>query len=519
MSKLHDVIIAGAGPVGLLLACELGLAGVSVLVLERETRPDSDWKVFPLGMRGLNTLSVETIYRRGLLDKLFETGERPTSFPKTTLLGGRFAGHFAGIMLDSDKVDFNRWKHRLIGPALMPGRTTLAKFEAVMAERAENLGVTILRGCPVSKVSEQDGSSVTVEAGEEQIFRCRWLVGCDGGRSVVRKATGIDFVGTEPKYTAYSIKCNFEPAQGLAPGFHATDGGMYAFMGSGALHLMDFDDAAFDRTQEITREHLQDVFNRVTGNRDVKITAVHLASSSTDRCKQATSYRKGRILLAGDAAHIHSPLGAQGLNLGLGDAMNLGWKLAATVRREVNLNDAKLDLSLLDTYERERHPIGEWVLEWTRAQITTLQPNPYGKAIRKLVQDLIDTTDGTNLLVDRVWGLSQRYELGEAADYSHPLIGSSAPDFDFDDGSRLGPKLANGKGLLVDFEDNPQLKKLVTDGNYSSQVDYLAPEAKNTSGLGAVLVRPDGIVAWLAEEKAEADLEAAETALEKWFPF
>lgn len=521
MSQLYDVIIVGAGPIGLFLACELGLAHASVLVLEQDLSPESPWKVAPLGYRGLNTLSVEALYRRGLLSKFFDPSKRATSFQKTP--GFQFGGHFAGIMLDANKLDLTRWKYRLPGPALVPGPTTLERVETTLAERAESLGVTIVRGHGVTKIVEQDDDSVTVEAGENRSFRGKWLVGCDGGRSVIRKAAGFNFVGTEAKFTGYAVKCDFDHPEKLNQGFHTTKTGMY-IIGLGTLHLVDFDDAAFDRTQEITLEHIQDVFSRVSGITDVKVTTIHLATSFTDRSKQTTSYRKGRVLLAGDAAHIHSPLGAQGLNLGLGDAMNLGWKLAATVRQESRSDRAApLDLTLLDTYESERHPIAAWVLGWTRVQVTTLQPDLFGEAVQTLIRDLINTIDGTNLFIDRFWGLSQRYKLGDDEAHALPLIGCSAPDFELldDDNSRLGAKVESGRGLLIDFENDDaaaKLKQLVIGGKYEARVDYLGGVgAKDRRDLRAMLIRPDGVVAWLVEDNMEPDIEAARVALERWF--
>lgn len=517
MRELYDVVIAGAGPIGLFLACELGLARASVLVLERDLKPESPWKVEPLGWRGLNTLSVENFYRRGLLSKFFDLSERPPSIQKTS--GFQFGGHFAGIMLNANKLDLDRWKYRLPGPALVPGPATIERIETTLTERAESLGVTILRGDGVTEIAAQDDDSVTVEAGENQSFRGKWLVGCDGGRSVIRKAAGFDFVGTEAKFTGYAVKCDLDPPDKLKPGFHITKTGMYIIGFPGTLHLVDFDGAAFDRTQEITQEHLQDVLSRVTGVTDVKITTIHLAGSFTDRSKQATSYRKGRILLAGDAAHIHSPLGAQGLNVGLGDAMNLGWKLAATVRQESGSDGAPADLTLLDTYGSERHPIAAWVLEWTRAQVSTLQPDLYGAAIQALLRDLIDTTDGTNLFIDRVWGLSQRYKLGDGEAHAHPLVGCSTPDFELYDGSRLGSKLEEGRGLLVDFENDAALKDLVIGGKYTATVDYVSVGAKDRCDLRALLVRPDGVVAWVAEDNVNPNVDAAKAALQQWFGF
>jgi len=515
-AKLYDVIIAGAGPIGLLLACELGLAGVSVLVLERERELGSMWKTEPLGFRGLNPGSFEAFYRRGLLGKVFDPDRQVSTLEKKP--GFQFGGHFAGILLNANKFDIDRWKYRVPGPALGRGPTTIARIEAGLSEHAESLGVTILRGHAVTGIAAQDDSSVTVEADGGGSFRGRWLVGCDGGRSVVRKAAGFDFVGTEAKFTGYAVKCEFDQPEKLKPGFHVTGNGMYILGVPKVLHLVDFDDAAFDRAQGITREHVQTVFERVSGVTDVRITTVELAAAFTDRCKQATHYRRGRVLLAGDAAHIHSPIGAQGLNLGIGDAMNLGWKLAATVRQESRPGGAEADLTLLDTYESERHPVGAWVLEWTRAQVSTLQPDPYGAAIRSLVVDLIGTTDGTNLLLDRVWGLSQRYSV---SDDTHELVGCSAPDFEFMDGSRLNPKLEHGRGLFIDFEDNAALKEVVSRGipDSARAVDYVGTGAEDRRGLRALLVRPDGVVVWVAEREATPNVEALKAALETWFKF
>ena len=517
MSKFYDVIIAGAGPVGLFLACELALEHASVLVLEREPQLESPWKVAPLGRRGLNTLSVEHLYRRGLLSKLFAPGERPLTLEKKP--GFQFGGHFAGIMLNANKADLDHWKYHLPGPALFPGPTSIERIEAALAERAESLGVTILRGNGVTRILAQDDDSVTIEAGENQSFRGKWLVGCDGGRSVVRKAAAFDFVGTEAKFTGYAVKCDWDHPEKVKPGFHVTKTGMYIVAGADAMYMTDFDGGAYDRTQEPTREHLQSVFEHLSGITDAKLTKIHLASVFTDRCKQATRYRRGRVLLAGDAAHIHGPVGSQGLNAGLGDAMNLGWKLAATLRREAGPGGHPADRALLDTYERERHPVGAWVLEWTRAQVAILQPDPHAAAMQTLVRDLIDTADGTHLFIDRHWGLSQRYTLGEGDAHAHPLVGSSVPDFELQDDSRLGLKLEGGRGLFVDFEEVSALKDMILGGKYGTRIDYIGKGAKDTRGFRALLVRPDGIVAWLVEISASPDEDALKAALEQWFGF
>jgi hypothetical protein len=235
---------------------------------------------------------------------------------------------------------------------------------------------------------------------------------------------------------------------------------------------------------------------------DVTLTALNLASTWTDRSKQATTYRKGRVLLAGDAAHIHSPLGGQGLNLGLGDAMNLGWKLAATLRGEA-------PEGLLDSYTAERHPVGARILDWTRAQVALMRPNPHARALEGILRDLIATRDGATYFAERVWGVSVRYDLGA----EHALVGRSCPDFELADGTRLGALLRGGKAVLLDFERQAALAAL--DGLWGDRVEYVASEAKDRLGLCALLVRPDGFVAWASD--ATANVEDVKRAAAKWF--
>ncbi|MEO7110951.1 MAG: FAD-dependent monooxygenase, partial [Polyangiaceae bacterium] len=251
--------------------------------------------------------------------------------------------------------------------------------------------------------------------------------------------------------------------------------------------------------KEITREHLQEVVRRVSGT-DVTITAVNVASTWTDRSMQASTYRNGRVLLAGDAAHIHSPLGGQGLNLGLGDAMNLGWKLAATIRG--NAPDG-----LLDSYTTERHPVGARILDWTRAQVTLMRPS--SRALQAVVRDVINTRDGATYFAERVWGASLRYDLGE----EHPLVGRSCPDFELENGTKIGTLLRAGNGLLLDFDRQASLKAL--DGSWGDRVKYVASNAKDRLGLSALLVRPDGFVAWASDTTPNAD--DVTRAASRWF--
>lgn len=517
----HDVIIAGAGPIGLFLACELALRNISVLVLEREKDVSSPWKSEPFGLRGLNTPSAEHFHRRGLLAGVCDTNAEGQPKQAVTEAEKRspgpaagqnpefkFGGHFAGIFLDAGKMNMKRWPYLLSGPALSPRPTSIERIEKVLGERAAELGVDIRRACGATGVVAQNDESVTVEAGEgKQRFTGSWLVGCDGGRSIVRRAAGFDFEGTEATFTGYISLCEWDSVS-IKPGWHYTERGMYTVRPVGEanmLYIVDFDGGAFDRTQETSKNHLQQLLRRISGDSDVIITHIHIASTFTDRCKQASTYRKGRILLAGDAAHIHSPLGAQGLNLGLSDAMNLGWKLAATIKA------GSSNLKLLDTYTTERHPMGVWVLEWQRAQVSIIKPDPWGAAQRRLIQKLIDTDDGASLFIDRFWGLSQKYDLG--GEQSHPLLGSSVPDFELRDGTRLGQEMAGGQGVMLDFTGNAGLERIAKD---ESEVQYLNTTAKDQLKLAALLVRPDGIVTWIAEEGKEVDLKAAKAALEAW---
>lgn len=369
----------------------------------------------------------------------------------------------------------------------------------MLARRAEALGVVIRRGQAIASF-QQAADGVTVQT-DEQAFQGQWLVGCDGGRSVVRKLGGFEFAGTEPEFTGYSAQVDLTDPEKLRPGRHVTPTGMYMQTQPGYLILQDFDGGAVHQAQQpITREHLQQVLRRISGT-DVTIQALHLVSTWTDRARQATTYRRGRVLLAGDAAHIHAPLGGQGLNLGLGDALNLGWKLAATIRGHA-------PEGLLASYEAERHPIGVQVLDWSRAQVAIMSPNPHARAVYAIIRDLMDTRDGATYFAGRIGGINTQYDFG-----GHPLAGRSVPNFELADGMTIGELLRKGRGILLDFEGNKSLQSLASD--YPSQLQYVAGPAKNQLGLCAVLLRPDGFVAW-ATDHAPDPAEARQAAA-RWF--
>ncbi len=510
---LYDVIIAGAGPVGLFLASELRLAKLSVLVLEQLEDPHSPLKRLPFGMRGLWGPSIEAFYRRGLLEQIAAQGGADAGAPGQPRPGAMAsgserrgpAGHFAGIQFDYRNIDSSRWTYRLPGPADTLLGSEMEHIERVLTAHALSVGVEIQRGQGVEGF-DASNDEVTVRAGQQRL-RARFLVGCDGGRSTVRKQGGFEFVGTDPEFTGYSVQVEIADPSVLPLGRHYTPTGMYTQWQPGVIGMVDFDGGAFHRIQPITCEHVQSVLRRLSGT-DVTLNALGLASTWTDRSKQATTYRRGRLLLAGDAAHIHSPLGGQGLNLGLGDAMNLGWKLAATIRG--NAPDG-----LLDSYTTERHPVGARVLDWTRAQVALMRPS--SRALAAILRDLMETRDGATYFAERVWGVSLRYDLGDEHPNQHPnqhpLVGRSCPDFELEDGTRLGTLLGDGNGLLLDF--GPQASLQALDGLWGDRVRYVAGEAKDRLGLRALLVRPDGFVAW-ASDTAPSPEEVTRAAA-RWF--
>ncbi|WP_158887748.1 FAD-dependent monooxygenase [Amycolatopsis anabasis] len=486
----YEVAICGGGPVGLMLACELGLAGVDVVVLERLTEIDQTIKA-----GAINLPTGEAFYRRGMLGALQEEQrlgiERMLEFRRSrgadVVAAPRkkpmFAGHFAGIMVGGDLVDYDDPDFRDVGPVAGVMAVGQQAIEAILAERAAELGVTVRRGVEVTGF-DADDDGVTVHFGESSL-RAGWLVGCDGGRSQVRKLTGFDFPGTDPSITAYQAIVDLEGAEELRPGWNRTENGIYVHGPiPGRILSVEFDSPPADREAPITAAELQASLRKTSGV-EVTVTAVRSATRATDNARQATTYRRGRVLLAGDAAHVHSPFGGQGLNLGIGDAVNLGWKLAATIQ-------GRAPEGLLDTYTTERHPIGAWVLEWTRAQVALMRSDPRAHALHGVVTDLLRTRDGATYLAKKLSGVLHRYDLGDG----HPMVGFSAPDLEFADGTRLGGHCADGKPLLLDLADSAELRAVAANWD----VRVLTTKSVSRPELTGLLLRPDGHVAWASEE-------------------
>jgi 2-polyprenyl-6-methoxyphenol hydroxylase-like FAD-dependent oxidoreductase len=504
----YDVLVAGAGPVGLMLATELRLAGVRVLVVERREEPD------PAGKAGaINTAAAEAFERRGLLAAL---RAREVTMKAGAAPGGpgerrrpSSVGHFGGIQVPADPVDTGDPSLRGRGPAWYV-QVPQIEVERVLGERAAALGVEVRRGAEVAGF-DAAADYVTVHLqdrdGDGEV-RAAWLVGCDGGRSLVRKQAGFDFPGTDPTITFRQTEGTVEGAERLAQGgWQYTPAGVYVYCPvPGRVRTVELDGPPDDRDTPVTAAEMQDSLRRVSGV-DVRVTEVTRGTRFTDNARQATTYRRGRVLLCGDAAHVHSPFSGQGLNLGIGDAVNLGWKLAATVQ-------GWAPEGLLDSYTSERHPIGAWVLDWTRAQVAVMRGDSYSSAIRGVVTDFLGTTDGATYYVKRISGLWQRYDLGDG----HPLVGATMPDLRLDDGTRLSDHAQQGRALLVDLAGDDHLAALAR--RYAGRLELVRGRSEGSdgadnsvaAGLSGLLVRPDGFVAWASDHAGDpAGLGAALT--------
>ncbi|MEW1642293.1 FAD-dependent monooxygenase [Streptomyces sp. NPDC091219] len=491
-----DVVIAGAGPTGLMLACELRLSGVDVLVVERLAERTGESRA-----GGMHSRTLEVLDQRGVLDRFLAVGELTP------------VAHFSGLWLDLDGFE-SRYPHPLMLPQ--------SAIERLLEEWAAELGVRVSWSAEVSGI-RQDGTCVEVELSTGDAapttVRTRYLVGCDGGRSTVRKLSGVGFPGTPATMTAllgdvelpglpeeyiFMRRCagGHFSAIALEPGWHR-------------VFTSEYDHVA-DRDEPATFEQLRDSLVRLAGT-DYGMRNPKWISRFGDAARQASQYRVGRVLLAGDAAHIHYPAGGQGLNIGVQDAVNLGWKLALVVR-------GRAPESLLDSYHAERHPVAERVLHNTRAQAALARPGAQTDALRELFGSLLVFDDVNQLLGGMITGLDIRYPV----DGDHPLTGRRVPDVDLktpDGDTWIYALLHAAHPVLLDLRGSVEVAAVADD--WADRVDLVearseddqwpVPAVGEIPAPAALLIRPDGHVAWAAAIGSAPDTSGLRTALTTWF--
>jgi 2-polyprenyl-6-methoxyphenol hydroxylase-like FAD-dependent oxidoreductase len=476
----HAVVIAGGGPTGLMLAGELALAGVDVAIVER--RADQDLPGSRAG--GLHSRTIELLDQRGIADRFLAEGQVVN------------VGQFAGVPLDIS--DF---------PTRHPYSLGLWQnhIERILAGWVGELPVTFYRGVEVAGFA-QDEAGVDVELSDGSSLRAEYLAGCDGGRSLVRKAAGIAFEGWDPTTSALiaEVELAEEPPEwGVrhdARGIHALGRAEYeivdgeiVYADSGPVRVMLTEEhvgAAVEPTLRDLSEGLIAVYGT-----DYGIHSPTWISRFTDMTRQAATYRDGRVLLAGDAAHVHSPDGAQGLQVGVGDAVNLGWKLAQVVNRTS-------PESLLDTYHAERHPVAARVLRTSMAHVALRRPDERTEALRDTIAEFFMPDEARRRFAAMMFGLDIHYDLGEG----HPLLGRRMPDLDLvtaDGPLRVYTLLHDARPVLLNlgepgFDISPWADRVQSiDAEYAGVWEL--PALGAVAAPAAVLIRPDGYVAWVGE--------------------
>ena len=490
----HAVVIAGGGPTGLMLAGELALAGVDVAIVERRDNQEL------AGSRagGLHSRTIEVLDQRGIADRFLAEGQVAQ------------VAAFAGTPLDIS--DF---------PTRHPYGLGLWQnhIERLLAEWIGELPVQLYRGRDVMGFA-QDDTGVDVEVSDGDSLRAEYLVGCDGGRSVVRKAAGIEFTGWDPttSFLIAQVELAEEPELGVrrdALGVHALGrleyeirDGQVVYKDRGPVGVM-VTERQLETTSEPTLRDLREGLIAVYGT-DYGAHSPTWLSRFTDMARQAGSYRDKRVLLAGDAAHVHNPVGGQGLNIGVQDAVNLGWKLAQVVKR------TSPD-SLLDTYHDERHPVAARALRDTIAQVSLFKPDERVKTLGDTITELLAMDEPRRRFAARMSGLDIHYDLGEG----HPLLGRRMPDLDLvtaDGPLRVFTLLHDARPVLLNlgepgaFDITPWADRVqLIDAAYDGVWEL--PAFGEVTAPTAVLIRPDGYVAWVSDG---TDIGLRD-ALTRWF--
>lgn len=478
----HGVVIAGGGPTGLMLAAELTLAGIDAVVVERRTTGEFE------GSRagGLHARTIEVLDQRGIAERFVSQGQK---YPGVG---------YAQIPLDIS--DFPSRHNYLLG-------LWQRHSERILGERAAELGIPVMRGSEVTGFT-QDDDGVEVELSGGKTLHALFLVGCDGGRSIVRKAAGIDFPGADAStsWMIAEVEMDGEPEFG----FHHDSIGTHVLSRRepGEPVGVVLTERTTIHTGEPSMRDLRDALVAVYGT-DYGVHSASRIARFTDMTRQAAAYRSGRVLLAGDAAHVHPPQGGQGLNIGVQDAVNLGWKLAQVV-------NGTSPQSLLDTYQAERHPIGAQVLRNTMAQVTLLRPDERHQAVHDAMRELLSMEEPRKRFAGMLSGLDIRYDLGNG----HPLTGRRMPDLDLataDGPTRVFAFLYDAQPLLLNldppggFDSSPWPRVRMVDASYDGAWEL--PVVGQVPAPLAVLIRPDGYVAWAGELKDPALPEA----LTAWF--